>query len=148
MALKNARVFQAFQTLWLSALLLTGCRIFADEPPTSWVDPAHRPSRHPPHARARFRQLLFQRQWLYVRREEDGLHHHHNFGISVLNLDTLQATQLVTGRVRAIIVAPKSSDLYYTRETDNPLYRSLWCVNLDTGANRRVADLPRRASVS
>jgi oligogalacturonide lyase len=146
MALKNARVFQAFQTLWLSALLLTGFRIFADEPPTSWVDPdtGHRIIRL---TREPGSDSFYFNVNGYT---SDGkkMAYTTTNGISALNLDTLQATQLVTGRVRAIIVAPKSSDLYYTRETDDPLYRSLWCVNLDTGASRRIADLPRRASVS
>jgi len=69
-------------------------------------------------------------------------------GISVLNLETLQATQLVTGKARAIVVASKTPTLYYTRATTNQFYSQLWCVNLDTGENRKIADLPRRASVS
>lgn len=69
-------------------------------------------------------------------------------GISVLNLETLQATQLVTGRVRTIIVAHQTPNLYYTRATDKPFYSTLWRVNLDTGENRKIADLPRRAGVS
>ena len=69
-------------------------------------------------------------------------------GISVLSLDTLQATQLVTGRARPIVVAHKSASLYYTRATADRSVRELWVVNLDTGANRKIADLPRRASVS
>jgi oligogalacturonide lyase len=69
-------------------------------------------------------------------------------GIAVLNLATLESTQVVTGRVRTIIVAHKSANLYYTRQTDDPFFQTLWCVNLDTGENRKLADLPRRASVS
>ncbi len=69
-------------------------------------------------------------------------------GISVLNLETLEATQLVTGPARPIVVAHKTSNLYYTRATDKPFYSTLWCVNLDTGENRKIADLPRRAGVS
>ena len=69
-------------------------------------------------------------------------------GISLLNLETLEAKQLVTGKARPILVAHNSSNLYYTRSTTNHLYSTLWCVNLDTGENRKLADLPRRASVS
>jgi oligogalacturonide lyase len=69
-------------------------------------------------------------------------------GVSVLNLETLQATQLVTGPARPIVVAHKTPTLYYTRATKDPFYSTLWCVNLDTGENRKIADLPRRASVS
>ncbi|HSY19706.1 MAG TPA: oligogalacturonate lyase family protein [Candidatus Acidoferrales bacterium] len=69
-------------------------------------------------------------------------------GISVLNLETLEAKQLVIGKARPIVVAHKSANLYYTRAGTNRLYSTLWCVNLDTGADRKLADLPRRASVS
>jgi oligogalacturonide lyase len=69
-------------------------------------------------------------------------------GISLLNLETLQSTQVVTGPARAIIVGHKFANLYYTRGTDKPFFRALWCVNLDTGLNRKLADLPRRAEVS
>jgi len=68
-------------------------------------------------------------------------------GISVLNLETLEAKQLVTGRARTIIVAHKTPNLYYSRATEDPFFSELWCVNLDTGENRKLADLPRRASV-
>jgi oligogalacturonide lyase len=69
-------------------------------------------------------------------------------GISVLDLQTLQSTQVVTNKAHTIIVGHKSPNLYYTRDTDDPLFHTLWCVNLDTGENRKLADLPRRASVS
>ena len=69
-------------------------------------------------------------------------------GISMLNLDTLQATQLVAGRARPIVVAHKSANLYYTRATDHQFVRALWVINLDTGMTRKIAELPRRASVS
>lgn len=69
-------------------------------------------------------------------------------GISVLDLATLQATQVVAGPARAIIVGHKFPTLYYTRVTDKPMVHALWCVNLDTGENRKLADLPRRAEVS
>lgn len=69
-------------------------------------------------------------------------------GISVLNLETLEAKQLVAGHARPICVAHKTPNLYYTRSTDKPFFSTLWCVNLDTGENRKLADLPRRAGVS
>jgi oligogalacturonide lyase len=70
-------------------------------------------------------------------------------GISLLNLATLQSTQVVAGPARAIIVGHKFPDLYYTRVTgDDPRFHTLWSVNLDTGENRKLADLPRRAEVS
>lgn len=69
-------------------------------------------------------------------------------GISVLNLDTLQSTQVVAGDVHAIIVGHKFPNLYYTRGTGNRFFHTLWRVNLDTGENQKLADLPRRAVVS
>jgi oligogalacturonide lyase len=69
-------------------------------------------------------------------------------GISVLNLETLVATQLVAGKARPIVVGHKTANLYYTRPTDTQFFSTLWCVNLDTGENRKLADLPRRAGVS
>jgi oligogalacturonide lyase len=69
-------------------------------------------------------------------------------GISVLNLDTLAATPLVTGRTRAIMVAHHSANLYYTQATTNRQFSTLWCVNIDTGKSRKLVDLPRRAAVS
>jgi oligogalacturonide lyase len=68
-------------------------------------------------------------------------------GISVLTLATLEAKQLVTGTAKTIIVGSKTPNLYYTKPTDDPYFSTLWCVNLDTGENRKLADLPRRASV-
>ena len=68
-------------------------------------------------------------------------------GISVLNLETLEARQLVKGPAKTIIVAHATPNLYYTRASDKPQFSQLWCVNLDTGENRKLADLPRRASV-
>jgi oligogalacturonide lyase len=69
-------------------------------------------------------------------------------GISVLNLATLQSTQVVAGPARAIIVGHKFPNLYYTRGTDKQFVRALWCINLDTMENRKLVDLPRRAEVS
>jgi len=68
-------------------------------------------------------------------------------GISVLNLETMEAKQLVAGATHTIIVAHNTPTLYYTKGTKDPMYSQLWCVNLDTGVNRKIADLPRRAGV-
>jgi oligogalacturonide lyase len=68
-------------------------------------------------------------------------------GISVLDLATLEAKQVVAGPAHTIIVAHETPNLYYTKPTTDPLFSQLWCVNLDTGKDRKIADLPRRASV-
>lgn len=106
------------------------------EPPVHWIDPdtGHRVIR--------------------LTREpgSDSFYFNHNSytpdGISVLNLQTLSATQLATRPARTNIVGRKTPNLYYTRATDDRLFRTLWRVNLDTGENRKIADLPRRANVT
>jgi len=62
-------------------------------------------------------------------------------GISVINLETHEEKPLVTGRIHTIIVARHSSNLYYTRATKDPLFSTLWRVNLETGENVKLADL-------
>jgi oligogalacturonide lyase len=117
-----------------------------NEPPTSWIDPdtGHRVirlTREPGSASLYFNYNSYTpdgKRMVYTTTN----------GISVLNLETLQSTQVVTGRTRAIVVASKAPNLYYTRSTEDRLFRTLWCVNLDTGANRKIADLPRRANVT
>jgi oligogalacturonide lyase len=51
------------------------------------------------------------------------------------------------GRPKPSSWPTRTPNLYYTRATAKPLFSTLWCVNLDTGENRKLADLPRRASV-
>jgi len=115
------------------------------EPPTSWVDPdtGHhviRLTREPGSDSFYFN---------YNSYTPDGskMAYTTTNGISVLNLKTLEAKQVVTGRARTIVVAPKTPNLYYSRGTTNKFFSELWCVNLDTGENRKLANLPRRASV-
>lgn len=69
-------------------------------------------------------------------------------GISVLDLGSHEARQLITGKAKAIAVGAMSPNLYYTQPTAEPHFSSLWCVNIETGESRKLADLPRRASVS
>ena len=115
------------------------------EPPTSWIDPdtGHRVirlTREPGSDSFYFN---------YNGYTPDGKKMAYTTpnGISVLNLETLEAKQLVTGPAKTIIVAHATPNLYYTRAGDKPQFSQLWCVNLDTGENRKLADLPRRASV-
>ena len=116
------------------------------EPPTSWIDPdtGHRVIRL---TREPGSDSFYFNVNGYT---PDGkrMAYATTNGISVLNFSTMQATQFVTGPTRPIVVAHKSSNLYYTRATDDPFFHTLWCVNLDTGENRKIADLPRRAGVS
>ena len=143
--------------LWtLTGLWLTGPQVFAatgsdatstpTEPPASWVDPdtGHRVirlTREPGSDSFYFNDNAFT---------PDGkkMAYTTTNGISVLNLATLAEQTMVTGRVKTIIVGHHSPNLYYTKTTTNRFYSTLWCVNLDTGENRKLADLPRRATVS
>jgi oligogalacturonide lyase len=116
------------------------------EPPTSWVDPAtgHRVIRL---TREPGSDSFYFNVNGYT---PDGKRMAYSTpnGISVLNLETMEAKQLVAGPAKTIIVSHKTPNLYYTRPTKDPLFHTLRCVNLDTGENRKIADLPRRASVS
>ncbi|HKI69391.1 MAG TPA: oligogalacturonate lyase, partial [Verrucomicrobiae bacterium] len=116
------------------------------EPPTSWIDPdtGHRVIRL---TREPGSDSFYFNVNGYTPDGKEMAYTTPN-GISLLNLDTLQAKRLVTGPAKPIIVAHKSANLYYTRATDKPFFRTLWCVNLDTGVNRKIADLPRRANVT
>lgn len=116
------------------------------EPPTSWIDPdtGHRVIRL---TREPGSDSLYFNYNGYTPDGKRMVYTTTN-GIAVLNLETLQTTQVVTGRVRAISVAYKSANLYYTRPTEDRYYRTLWCVNLDTQVSRKIADLPRRANVT
>ena len=118
----------------------------ATEPPTSWIDPdtGHRIIR--------------------LTREPGSDSFYFNFngytpdgksmayttpaGISVLNLSTLAAKQVVAGPVKAIVVGQKTPNVYYTRTGDDPYFVTLWKTNLETGETRKLADLPRRAGVA
>jgi oligogalacturonide lyase len=115
------------------------------EPPTSWIDPdtGHRIIRL---TREPGSDSFYFNFNAYTPDGKEMAYTTPN-GISVLNLQSLQARQLVTGPAKTIIVAHKTPNLYYTRSGKDPLYSQLWCVNLDTGKNRKIADLPRRASV-
>jgi oligogalacturonide lyase len=115
------------------------------EPPTSWIDPdtGHRVirlTREPGSDSFYFNVNGYTpdgKRMVYTTPE----------GISILDLTTLEAKPLVQGPARTIVVAPKTATLYYSKPSGQPYYSTLWCVNLDTGVSRKLADLPRRASV-
>jgi oligogalacturonide lyase len=69
-------------------------------------------------------------------------------GISVLSLSTLKARAIVTGPAKAVVVGTRTPTIYYTKSSDNPLFSSLWATNVDTGETKKLADLPRRGSLS
>ena len=115
------------------------------EPPTSWIDPdtGHRVIRlttEPGSDSFYFNVNGYTPDGKEMAYTTPG-------GISVLNLTTLQARRVVEGPARAIVVGAKTPTIYYTRPTNDPLFSTLWSTNIDTGETRKLADLPRRASV-
>ncbi len=118
----------------------------AAEPPTSWIDPdtGHRVIRltsEPGSSSFYFNDNSFTpdgREMVYNTRA----------GIAVLDLATRQGRLVVPAPARAIVVGHRTPTIYYTKRTADPQVSALWCTNVDTGAARKIADLPRRASVS
>lgn len=114
------------------------------EPPTSWIDPetGHRVIRLTREAGSD--SFYFN----YNGYTPDGKEMAYSTpeGISVLNLQTYEARQVVKGPARAIIVGHKTPTIFYTRPGENRK-ATLWATNIDTGETRKLADLPARANV-
>jgi oligogalacturonide lyase len=118
------------------------------EPPTTWIDPdtGHRVirlTREPNSASLYFNENGYTpdgRQMIYTTPE----------GISVLDLATFNTRSIVVGRVRTIVVGHKTPTVYYIKplSPDRPREGSLYCTNIETGETRKLADLPRRGSIS
>jgi len=110
------------------------------EPPTSWIDPdtGHRVVRLTREAGS---ASLYFNQNGYT---ADGqrLVYTTPEGISVLDLATHQARQVVQGRVRLIEAGRKTPRVYYIREG------AVFSTDVDTGDTRKIAALPRRGSLA
>jgi oligogalacturonide lyase len=110
------------------------------EPPTSWIDPdtGHRIvrlTREPGSASLYFNQNGYtadKKKMIYTTPE----------GISVLDLETHAAKQVVQGRVRIIVTGRKTQNVYYLKEG------AVYATDVDSGATRLVAKLPERGSVA
>lgn len=130
----------------IAALAASRPAVFAAEPPHSWIDPdtGHRVIRmteEPNSVSFYFNDNAYTpdgKEMVYTTRH----------GISVLNLATLASRPVVQGRCRAIVVGHVTPTVYYLRPTDDRQYSTLWCTNVDTGATREIAKLPRRASIA
>jgi oligogalacturonide lyase len=126
----------------LFACLPLGAALFAQavEPPTSWIDPdtGHRVvrlTREPDSASLYFNQNGYT---------SDGkrLVYTTPNGISVLDLATQQAKQVVQGRARLIDAGRKTPRVYYTRDG------AVFSTHVDTGETRKIAALPPRGSIA
>ena len=126
-----------FRTIFV---LVRSARPSADEPPTSWIDPdtGHRVvrlTREPGSASLYFNQNGYTadgKKLVYTTPE----------GISVLDLATQEAKQVVQGRARLIDAGRKTQRIYYIRDG-----AAFW-TNVDTGETRKIAALPPRGSIS
>jgi oligogalacturonide lyase len=109
-------------------------------PPASWIDPdtGHRVVRltnEPGSASLYFNQNGYTadgRKLVYTTPE----------GISVLDLTTRKAQQVVQGRVRLIDAGRKTQRVYYIRDG------AAFSTDVDSGDTRKIADLPPRGSIA
>jgi oligogalacturonide lyase len=144
------RILAAFSALALSTGFSFVARAQdaagAKEPPKSWIDPdtGHRVIRLTDEPGSDSFYFNFN---AYTPDGKEMIYTTTNGGIGVLNLDTLQTRPLASDVVRAIVVGHKTPTVYYTKSTADPYFLTLWAANIDTGENRKVADLPRRGSV-
>jgi len=110
------------------------------EPPKTWIDPdtGHRIVRltnEPGSASLYFNQNGYTadgKSMVYTTPE----------GISVLNLATHAAKQVVKGRVRIIVTGRKTQSVYYLKGG------AVFSTDVDTGATREIAKLPERGSIA
>jgi oligogalacturonide lyase len=129
----------------LAFSLRAGLVAAADLPPKSWIDPdtGHRVIRltdEPGSASLYFNDNGFTpdgKKMVYLLPK----------GLGVVDLTTLATRHLVEGSVQSIVAGRKNPTFYYAKSSGRPNYSELWCVNVETGASRKVVDLPRRASI-
>ncbi|MBI4891659.1 MAG: oligogalacturonate lyase [Acidobacteria bacterium] len=122
------------------ALLSVSGLLATVEPPQSWVDAAtgHRVVRLTKEAGS---ASLYFNQNGYT---PDGkrLVYTSPAGIHVLDLATREAKLVVPGRVRLIEAGRKTARVFYAEGS------AVWWADIDSGAKKKIADLPRRGSVS
>src|SRR5579871_3641072 len=114
--------------------------VYAAEPPKTWIDPdtGHRIVRltdEPGSASLYFNQNGYTadgRKMVYTTPD----------GISVLNLETHAAKQVVQGRARVIVTGHKTQQVYYIKEN------AVYATDVDTLATHKIGDLPRRGSIA
>ena len=125
--------------LSLLVLIVTAATL-ASEPPVSWIDPdtGHRVvrlTREPGSASLYFNQNGYTadgKNLVYTTPD----------GISVMNLATRIARQVVQGRARLIDAGRKTQRIYYIRDG-----AAHW-TDVDSGESKKIADLPKRGSIA
>jgi oligogalacturonide lyase len=111
-----------------------------DAPPTSWIDPdtGHRVvrlTREPGSASLYFNQNGYTADGKRLVYTTPG-------GVSVMDLGTRETKRVVQGRVRLIEAGRRNNSVYYVRDG------AAYYTDIDTGESRKIADLPRRGSIS
>ncbi len=122
------------------AVLAAALPLAAVEPPKTWIDPdtGHRILRltdEPGSASLYFNQNGYTadgKEMVYTTPQ----------GISVLNLKTLAARPVVSGRVRIIVTGRKTQNVYYIKQG------AVYSTDVDSGATREIARLPEHGSVA
>lgn len=125
------------------AFLVLSVAVLAEPPrtpPRTWIDPdtGHRIVRltsEPGSASLYFNQNGYTADGKNLVYTTPG-------GISVLNLATQQARQVVEGKVRLIDAGRKSQRVYYMRDG------VVFSTDVDSGDTRRIAALPARGSIA
>lgn len=116
------------------------------EPPSSWIDPdtGHRVirlTREPGSASLYFNDNSCTPDGKSMVYTAGG-------GISVVDLATFKTRSLVAAPARVIVVGRKTPTVYYSRTSADRSTSALYATNIDTGETRKIADLPRRASIA
>jgi oligogalacturonide lyase len=138
----------AFRGFPLAALLLSASVVLAQSPkgpPASWIDQAtgHRVirlTREPDSVSFYFHDNAYTpdgKEMVYTTPA----------GISVVNLTTLEARQVVAGPAKAIVVGRKTPTIYYSKPSGKPRTSQFFATNVDTGETREIAELPRRGDI-
>ena len=123
-----------------ASLIFAAAVLSGAEPPKSWIDPdtGHRIIRlteEPGSASLYFNQNGYTadgKKMVYTTPQ----------GISALDLKTMAAKTVVTGRVRVIVTGHKTQNVYYTKGD------AVLATDVDTGETREIAKLPARGSVA
>ena len=110
------------------------------EPPKSWIDPdtGHRVVRltqEPGSASLYFNQNGYTPNGKRLVYTTPG-------GVSVLDLRTREAKQVVQGRVRLIDAGRKNERVYYIRDN------AAWWTDIDSGESRKIGPVPARGSIA
>ena len=133
-------------------LAALSARSLPADPPKSWIDPdtGHRVIRVTDEPNT---ASLYFNVNAYTPDGKEMVYTTPGHGIGVIDLATFQSRILVPksdsgGGPGAAVVGYKTPTIYYNKETADPLYFELWCINIDTGVSRKLASLPRRGGAT